>query len=98
MTTIEDLKDEVSISEVLAHYGAQVGRSGSWTEWRPVNCPFCRDRNGSGSVNMLAGRFLCHQCGAPRDGQSGDIVDVVKYGEDITDTREAIRWIERTFT
>jgi DNA primase len=92
--SIEDLKEEVSIAEVLTWYGAAVGGRRS-SEWTPINCPFCKDRSGSGSVNLSRGRFLCHQCEAPRDGKSGDIVDVVMFAEDFTETKDAIAWIER---
>lgn len=95
MRSIDELKEDVSISEVLTWYGGAAGARRYGAEWVPTNCPFCSDRNGSGSVNTSLGRFLCHQCGAPRDGKSGDIVDVVMFAEDLTDTKDAIAWIER---
>jgi hypothetical protein len=95
---IEELKDRITIEEVLAHFGADTGRRWtSWGAWTPINCPFCSDRNGSGSVNLSAGRFLCHQCGCPRDGRSGDIVDIAKYELQSDDTNEACRWLAATF-
>jgi DNA primase len=98
--TIEELKEVLTIEEVLAYWGGEVsGRRGGWGDWQPVNCPFCSDSNGSASVNRQAGLFLCHQCGAPdRDnGKAGDIVDLVKFAERIRDTKEAIEWLRTTF-
>ena len=49
---IEDLKDEVSILDVLGHYGAETWHASYHGHgWTPINCPFCGDTNGSGSVN-----------------------------------------------
>lgn len=97
--SIEDLKELATIGEVLAHFGAVIPRGGGWNDWQPIDCPFCSDTNGSASVNQAAGYFICHQCGAPdRAGdKAGDIIDVVKFGENIRDTNEAVRWIEQTF-
>lgn len=97
MTDLEEVKEGVTILEVLAHFGGQGPRSGGWGGWVPVSCPFCADSNGSASVNVPAGRFLCHQCGAPRDGKSGDVIDVAKYGENFMTTKDAIQWLRRTF-
>jgi DNA primase len=98
--TIEELKEIILIEEVLGLYGAQVGARGGWQEWTPIDCPFCSDSNGSASVNRKAGLFICHQCGAPDrpNGKAGDIVDVAKFGESIRETKDAIEWLQRTFT
>ena len=97
MTTIEEVKEEISVVEILGHYGAETWRASYHGHgWTPLNCPFCTDTNGSGSVNAAAGLFLCHQCGAPRDGKAGDIIDIVKDQELMT-TREALEWIRGTF-
>lgn len=98
MADIEEIRDEVSVLEVLAHYGGSTGSRG-WTStggWQAYDCPFCGDTNGSGSVNPSAGRYLCHQCGEPRDGKSGDVIDIVASQEQLS-TREAIEWITSTF-
>lgn len=94
--TIEEIRDTVTIVEVLAWYGAKSNLGNRYGEWKPIVCPFCADKGGSASVNIVAGRFLCHQCDAPRgNGKSGDVIDVVKYAENIHDTKEAMQWIER---
>jgi DNA primase len=96
LISIEELREEIPITEVLAHYGAIVGSRGSWSRWVPVNCPFCRDSNGSGSVNRVEGVYLCFQCGEPDDGRAGDIVDIVKSQENL-DTKDAMQWLYQTF-
>lgn len=94
---IDEIRSEVPVLEVLAYYGGStVARGYLSSGWQPYHCPFCGDTNGSGSVNVSAGRYLCHQCGEPRDGRSGDVVDIVKSQEQL-DTREAIEWITSTF-
>lgn len=96
MTDIEDLKEDVSILDVLGHYGAETWKASYHGHgWVPINCPFCHDTNGSGSVNVGLGLFNCHQCAEPRDGKAGDIIDIVKSQERL-DTREALEWIRST--
>lgn len=94
----ERLREDISIGEVLAYLGSAPpsGRAG-WSDWVSMNCPFCTDRNGSASVNRRLGRFLCHQCGAPRDEKAGDIVDLAMFELNTKDTKEAVEWLTRTF-
>lgn len=97
---ISVLKEQIGIDEVLSYYGAFFGRVlRGWGQWSSLNCPFCTDTNGSASMHVTAGLFFCHQCGAPDrpNGKAGDIVDVVKFGESITETKDAVRWIRDTF-
>lgn len=98
MIDIEGLKERVTIGDVLSEFGAALpGARAGWQDWVQMTCPFCPDRNGSASINRQLNRFLCHQCGAPRDGKSGDVIDVVKFELNIKDTRGAIEWLTRTF-
>lgn len=100
----KEVREDIPILEVLIDIGAAErgwGRGG-WNEWTPITCPFCTDSNNSASYNAAAGRFLCHQCGAPLDGKSGDVVDVAKFflGLDMRsarDDQEAIEWLTRRF-
>lgn len=98
MTGIAELREAITVEEILSYYGADIRRSGSWSEWTPVNCPWCLDTNGSASMNRGAGLYLCHQCGAPdrANGKAGDIVDIVKFAERLN-TSEAAEWLTRTF-
>lgn len=93
---LDEIRDEVPILEVLAEYGAAPGARSYWAEWQAINCPFCGDTNGSGSVNVSKGLYLCHQCGAPRDGKAGDVVNIVMDQESL-DFKEAIEWLTQTF-
>jgi hypothetical protein len=95
----EELREEIPILDVLLDIGASVPgwASGGWGDWKKVVCPFCTDTNGSASYNAGAGRFLCHQCGAPRDGSSGDVVDVARLFLGTNDDEEAIQWLNRRF-
>jgi len=93
----ETLKEEVSVEEVLVYLGAKIGWRGGWGEWSPIDCPFCSDTNGSGSMNRQAGRYLCHQCGAPADGRSGDIIDIAKFELNDDNTQKAVEWLKTTF-
>ena len=96
---IAELKEQVSIEEVIAYLG---GREAGWTggykdRWVSWVCPFCSDKNGSASVQPQSGYFLCHQCAAPRDGKAGDILDVAMYELNTKDINEAKTWLERNF-
>jgi len=93
---LEDLKDKVSIVELIEYLGGEV-RSG-YGEWKPTRCPFHTDRTASASTGRIA--FVCHGCGAPErdDGKAGDIFDVAKHHLQTNDFREAREWIEKTFS
>lgn len=54
--------NELTIDDVLAHYGAKSIPQG--VGWRPMKCPFHDDQHASASVNHDgAGAFKCHTCG-----------------------------------
>lgn len=96
----EEIREDIPILEVLIDLGAETrgwATPGGWGAWRAITCPFCTDSNNSASYNAGAGRFLCHQCGAPRDGKSGDVVDVARLFLGTTDDQEAIEWLNRRF-
>lgn len=95
---IDELKEDVPIEMVLEHFGATVNGRG-YGEWRPMNCPWCGDSNGSASVNLRSGYFLCHQCGAPDrpNGKAGDIVDIAMFEIGTRDVAKATTWLNETF-
>jgi hypothetical protein len=97
MADFAELREEIGIEEVIVYLGGRILSGGWGGGWRSTVCPFCADSNGSGSLNRPLGRFLCHQCGAPRDGRSGDVVDIAKYELGTTSTEEAVKWLKRTF-
>lgn len=97
-TRYEEIREDIPILEVLVDLGATTpGWTQGWGEWKPITCPFCNDTNDSASYNAAAGRFLCHQCGAPRDGVSGDVVDVARWHLGTNNDKDAIEWLNRTF-
>ena len=91
---IDELKDKVSIYEVLEYYGLDsYGHTGhGWGNWEKVHCPFHFDQHASASVNFDKGRFHCFVCDV-----RGDILDIVQVMEHIDNIPEAMRWIETTF-
>ena len=93
----EELREEIPIEEVLAYFGARIPAGRSWSTWQKMVCPFCSDTNGSATVNKAAQRFICHQCGAPRDGRAGDIVDIAIWADEANEYKEAVEWLTRTF-
>lgn len=97
MRSIDDLKDEIPVEEVLIELGGSVPYHGGWGEWVAVQCPFHDDRDASGSMNRGSGYFKCHACDAPRDGMAGDIIDMAKYHLNTDSITEAIAWLRQTF-
>lgn len=97
-TSIEDLKDDISIEMVLRELGVSSAR-GSWSDWEAVNCPFHDDRNASASMNCQLGLFKCHACDAPcpDTGKAGDIIDVAKYHLGTDSFTEALDWLRKEF-
>ena len=91
---IDELKDKVSIEEILIHYGWDqywFGTRKGWSEWSSTRCPFHLDEQPSASVNYLRNRFHCFVCDV-----SGDILDIVMKMEHLP-LHEAKRWIEDNF-
>lgn len=92
---IETLKEEVPITEVLAHYGwvDDLAHAG-WGEWRKILCPFHWDHNPSASLNEDRGLFRCFVCG---DDRAMDILDIAMKEELFDNVKDAKAWLERTF-
>lgn len=101
--TIEDLKSDIPIREVIEYLGGQV--TNGWGSNRcDVRCPFHNDTDASAYLFEGSGYFKCEACGAPRDGQAGDIIDVAKCAArdgqanfDPDSITEAIDWLRETF-
>ena len=74
--SFEEVKSQVSISDVLAHYGLMQGTeektSKHGLELR-LRCPFHEDKTPSLSINAETGKFHCFGCHA----KGGDIFDFV---------------------
>lgn len=91
MARIEEVKRRVWMSTVLLRYGWD-GYAIGVGNWKKVHCPFHKDDNPSASINSDKNRFNCFTCGV-----RGDIIDVVRQREGISDVREAVTWIENRF-
>ena len=91
--SVEQLKEEVNIVDLLEYLGADVGAGGSWNTWQAIRCPFHNDTVASASVNRQTGKFNCHGCDV-----GGDIIDLAKEELVTADFQFAREWLERTFT
>ena len=94
MMTIDRLKEDITIDEVVTYLGGKTAWNSVrfYDAWQAVTCPFHNDENASASMNRAKGRFKCHACDV-----SGDIVDLAREYLDETDVRRAMDWLERTF-
>jgi DNA primase len=80
--SFEEVKSQVSMQDLLAHYGLMQGTqekpSKSGLELR-LRCPFHEDKTPSLSINAETGKFHCFGCHA----KGGDIFDFVVAKEGI---------------
>jgi len=56
----EGTEPELSIADVLRHYGAEVVPESA--AWRSMKCPFHEDRTASGRVNTELNAYKCLGC------------------------------------
>jgi DNA primase len=56
----EEAKPELTIADVLVHYGAESVPSG--IGWHTMKCPFHEDSTNSAGVNTGVDAFTCHAC------------------------------------
>src|SRR2546426_8432419 len=81
--SFDEVKSQVSIKDVLAHYalvqGAAEKPSKRGMELR-LRCPFHEDKTPSLSISAETGKFHCFGCNA----KGGDIFDFVVTKEGIT--------------
>ena len=90
--TIDELKERVSIEEVLIECGARV-QTQAWGSDLPVWCPFHLNQDTpAGSVNLTKGLYHCFGCGA-----GGSVIDLALLHLSTTSIKEACDWLEETF-
>jgi DNA primase len=81
--SFDEIKSQVSMQDVLTHYGLMQGTqqkaSKHGTELR-LHCPFHEDSTPSLSINAETGKFHCFGCHA----KGGDIFDFVVAKEEIS--------------
>lgn len=93
--TLDELKDLISIEDVLLECGAEFESAGQygWRSEVPVFCPFHRNVNtAAASMNTMKGVFHCHGCGA-----GGSIIDAALLHLLTDDISEAAAWLEDRF-
>lgn len=95
MKSIGELKEDISIEDMLLEIGARVQTSFGYSNEKPVWCPFCTDiasNNPGATVNVFKGLFHCFVCGV-----GGDIITLARIHLETEDTRAAMKWLEDTF-
>ena len=68
--------EELSIADVLIHYGATRVPEGSG--WKTMRCPFHSDKVASGRVNVSLNAYKCHGCSV-----SGDAIKIIEDQENL---------------
>jgi DNA primase len=93
--TIDELKDMLSIEDVLLECGAEIDSGGQygWRSEVTIFCPFHLNKNtASASMNTLKQVFVCYSCGA-----GGSVIDAALLYLDTTSLKEAQEWLEERF-
>lgn len=80
---IKDIKDSLSIEEVLSCYGINPGKNGM------INCPFHEDKTPSMQIYPKTGTAYCFSSNCKTHGHSIDVIDFIMYMDNTT-KREAI--------
>ncbi len=80
---IDRLKDSVTVTELVNHYGFEVGR-GNY-----IKCPFHGEKTAS--LKVWDDHFKCFGCGA-----HGDVIKFVQLYQHL-DFKQAMEWINREF-
>ena len=81
--TIKEIKDRLSIVEVLNHYGVQTNAKGM------VRCLYHEDKTPSMLVNESKDTLYCFSGNCDHSGKAIDVIDAIMYKESST-KREAI--------
>lgn len=93
LRSIDELKDEITIEEVLVAAGAEFDLSRGWNDEQPFYCPFHPNVNTpAASMNLMKGVFNCYACDA-----SGSIIDAAMLYLDTKSIQEAKDWLDETF-
>ena len=73
--TIEEIKAQLSMSTVLAHYGLKVNRN------KHINCPFHDDKTPSMRVYEETNTVYCFSGNCSHSGKSMDVIELVQQLE-----------------
>ena len=74
---ISEIKDTLSITEVLHHYGLKVVK-------KHIHCPFHDDKTPSMQVYPDTNTVYCFSGNCDKSGKPIDVIDFIMYKEDIT--------------
>ena len=75
---IQDIKTQLSIVQVLDHYGLEPDRN------QRLNCPFHEDKTPSMQVYPKTGTAYCFSSNCTTHGKSLDVIDFIMHKESIT--------------
>jgi DNA primase len=90
--TLDDIKAEVGIEDVLLECGAIIDTR-SWHGETTIYCPFHPNHNTpAASFNAMKGVFYCHACEA-----GGSIIDAALLYLQTDKVPEAVEWLTDTF-
>lgn len=91
--TLDEIKDAVSVEDVLLECGAIVQEALWGSNEVPFYCPFHLNTNTpAGSMNRLKGVWHCYSCGA-----GGSVIDAAMLHLDTQSVGEAASWLEVEF-
>ncbi|WP_052598404.1 CHC2 zinc finger domain-containing protein [Aureispira sp. CCB-QB1] len=76
--TIEQIKESLSIQDVLAHYGYAINRN------KHINCPFHEDKNPSMKVYEETNTVYCFSGNCSTHGKSLDVIEFIMKHESCT--------------
>jgi DNA primase len=74
---ISEIKEQLSLSQVLDHYGLKPDKLGK------MNCPFHEDKTPSMQVYWKTHTCYCFSSNCPTSGNSMDVIDFIMYKEKI---------------
>ena len=76
--TIDQIKEQLSIQDVLAHYGYAINKN------KHINCPFHDDKTPSMRVYEETNTVYCFSGNCETHGKSLDVIEFVKLKEGIS--------------
>jgi len=75
---IADIKAQLSLAQVLDHYGLKPDKHGK------MNCPFHDDKTPSFQVYWKTHTCFCFSSNCPTNGKSLDVIDFIMYKEKVS--------------
>ena len=85
---ISDIKQSLSINQVLAHYNHQADKNSR------INCPFHPDKTPSMQVYPKTNTVYCFSSNCKTHGKSLDVIDFIMYKQEITKHEAILKAVE----